>query len=294
MSLFKGSATALITPFKINGEIDFNALSKLLDYQLENKTDALVMLGTTGEPSTMTKEEKIAVAEFTVKHVNKKIPIIFGSGGNNTAEVIETSKTMESIGADGLLIVTPYYNKCTQNGLIEHYKAICDKIKSPIVVYNVPGRTGVNILPDTMAKLAEIDNIIAIKEASGNIEQISLTAKNIEGKAQLFSGDDNIVVPILSVGGEGVISVASNVIPQAMHDMVIEYLNGNVKNARKMQLDYLPFLKALFSEVNPIPVKMAASFIGLCEPFMRLPLTVMEKANADKLYHIMRDLGILR
>ncbi len=294
MTIFKGSATALITPFNSEGAVDFDSLARLLDFQLDNKTDALVVLGTTGEPSTMSKEEKIAVAEFAVKHVNGKIPVILGSGGNNTAEVIKTSRLMESIGADGLLVVTPYYNKCTQNGLIEHYKAVAASVKLPIVAYNVPGRTGVNILPATMGKLAEIENIVAVKEACGNMEQISETARLIQGKAQLFSGDDAIVVPLMSVGGDGVISVASNIVPAAMHDMAAHYLTGNTKAARDIQLELLPFIKALFSEVNPIPVKMAASLIGLCGPYMRLPLTVMEEATTAKLRDTMRAIGLLR
>ncbi|NCA67072.1 MAG: 4-hydroxy-tetrahydrodipicolinate synthase [Clostridia bacterium] len=294
MSIFQGSATALITPFNSKGEIDFNSLARLLDFQLENKTDALVVLGTTGEPSTMTTEEKTAVATFAIKHVNKRIPIILGSGGNCTAEVIKSSQHMESLGADGLLIVTPYYNKCTQNGLYEHYKAVADSVKLPIVAYNVPGRTGVNILPATMGKLAGIGNIVAIKEACGNMEQIADTARLIGNNAALYSGDDAIVVPLLSVGGAGVISVASNVIPEIMHNMVEAYLSGDTKTARDIQLRLLPFIKALFSEVNPIPVKMAASLLGLCEPYMRLPLTVMEEANVEKLRHTMRELNLLR
>lgn len=294
MSIFKGSGTALITPFTATGEVDYNALGKLIDFQLANKTDALVVLGTTGEPSTMTKEEKIAVAEYALNRVNKRVPIILGSGGNNTAEVIKTAKLMESLGADGLLIVTPYYNKCTQKGLYEHYKAIADSVKAPIVTYNVPGRTGVNIQPATMAKIAEIDNIVALKEACGNMEQIAHTASLIKGKAQLLSGDDAIVVPLLSVGGEGVISVASNICPQAMHDMVEAYLSGDVAKARDIQLGLLPLIKALFSEVNPIPVKMAASLMGLCEPYMRMPLTVMEDANTAVLKEELIRQGLVR
>lgn len=294
MTIFKGSATALITPFTQSGEIDYQALSGLLEFQIANKTDALVVLGTTGEPSTMSAAEKKAVAEFAVSQVAGRIPVILGSGGNNTAEVVKTAVLMEEIGADALLVVTPYYNKCTQNGLIEHFKAIAEKVKVPIIAYNVPGRTGVNLLPQTMAKLTAIGNVAGIKEACGNIEQISETAMLIRGKAQLFSGDDAILVPVLSVGGEGVISVASNVIPAVMHDMVVDYLDGSVAKARDAQLKYLPFIKALFSEVNPIPVKMAASFMGLCGPYMRLPLTVMEEANAAKLADIMRNLGLQR
>lgn len=294
MTIFKGSATALITPFTISGDIDFDALSRLLEFQIENKTDALVVLGTTGEPSTMSAEERKAVAEFAMNKVAGRVPVILGSGGNNTAEVVKTAVLMEAIGASALLVVTPYYNKCTQNGLVEHFKAIASSVKVPIIAYNVPGRTGVNLLPQTMARLIELGNIAGIKEACGNIEQISDTARLIKNKAQLFSGDDAIVVPVLSVGGEGVISVASNIIPSEMHGMVMDYLNGNINDARDAQLKYLPFIKALFSEVNPIPVKMAASVMGLCEPYMRLPLTVMEETNAEKLRDIMRGLGLQR
>lgn len=290
--MFKGCGTALITPFK-NGKIDFLTLEKILDFQLKNKTDALIICGTTGEPSVMTNEEKNEVINLSIKFVNHKIPVFIGTGSNNTAAAVENTVKAEKAGADGVLVVTPYYNKCTQKGLVAHYKAISDATALPIIAYNVPGRTGVNILPQTLLEMTDIKNLKGIKEASGNIDQIVEIARLVKDKIAIYSGDDGIVVPLLSVGGCGVISVASNIIPEYMHNLVMNYLEGNTKLAADMQLFINPFIKALFSEVNPIPVKQAAQYLGLCSNEMRLPLTTMETPNAEKLHKIMQELKII-
>lgn len=292
MTIFKGCATALITPFNKNG-IDFDAFGNLIEFQIENDIDALVVCGTTGEPATMTKEEKLAVIDFAIKKTQKRKPLIVGTGGNNTAEAVAFSKEVENLGADALLVVTPYYNKCTQNGLIAYYKAIAESVSLPIICYNVPGRTGVNILPSTFAEIAKIENIAAIKEASGNMEQICETARLSQGLATVYSGDDAITVPVLSIGGSGVISVASNIVPKYMHNMVENFMSGNTVEAGRMQLNINPLVKALFSEVNPIPVKCAASLMGLCENIVRSPLTVMEEATTAKLAYIMQNLDLI-
>lgn len=286
--MFKGVGTALITPFNDNG-VDFPALEKLIDHQLNGNVDALIVLGTTGEPATMSQEERNEVIKFSLKQVNGKIPVIIGTGCNNTDVAIKSSINAEKLGADGLLVVTPYYNKATQNGLVAHYNAIADSVGIPIIAYNVPSRTGVNMLPETFARIAEHKNIVAMKEASGNIGQISEVARLTKGKASLFSGDDGIVVPVLSVGGDGVISVASNVIPQFVGDMVRAYHNGDTAKAIEMQHKMSPLVKALFCEVNPIPCKMAASILGFCKPDMRLPLTTMTEENAKVLEEILKE-----
>lgn len=290
--MFKGCGTALITPFK-NGKIDFLSLEKILDFQLKNKTDALIICGTTGEPSVMTSDEKNEVIRLAIRFVNHKIPVFVGTGCNNTAVAVENTIKAEKAGADGVLVVTPYYNKCTQKGLVMHYKAISDATTLPIIVYNVPSRTGVNILPQTLLELTDIKNIKAVKEASGNIDQIVEMARLTRDRISIYSGDDGIVVPLLSVGGSGVISVASNIIPEYMHNLVMNFLEGNTKLAGDMQCFINPFIKALFSEVNPIPVKQAAEYIGLCSNEMRLPLTTMEAPNAEKLKKTMQELKII-
>lgn len=280
--IFKGTATALITPFTQTG-VDFQAFDKLLDQQLAEGVDAALVLGTTGEPATMSLDEKKSVIDFAVKKLKGKIPVIVGSGANSTAAAVEMSKIAEKRGADALLVVTPYYNKCTQGGLIAHYTEIAKAVSLPIICYNVPGRTGVNLLPSTFAKLAEIENIAAIKEASGNMEQIEECLRLCRGKAEVYSGDDGITIPIMAMGGMGVISVASNIIPRFTADMTRAFLNGELKKARDMQLEMLPLVKALFCEVNPIPVKKAAQLKGLCNGLLRLPLTEMTSENAAKL-----------
>ena len=286
--IFKGTATALITPFTENG-VDFASLDALLDDQVKNGVNALVILGTTGEPATMSLDEKKSVIEFTVKKLKGKLPIIVGTGANSTKAAVEMSVLAEKMGADALLVVTPYYNKATQQGLIAHYTAIADAVNLPIICYNVPGRTGVNLLPATFAKIAEHKNIAAIKEASGNMEQIEEAIRLSKGKADVYSGDDGITVPVMAMGGIGVISVASNVAPKFTSDMTSAMLAGDIAKAAEMQLKMLPFVKALFSEVNPIPVKKAAQLKGLCNGILRLPLTEMTEENTKKLAELLPD-----
>ena len=284
--IFKGTATALITPFTRDG-VDFESLDRILDDQLAGGVDAVVVLGTTGEPATMTMAEKRAVIEFAVKKLKGKLPVIVGTGANSTAAAVEMSVTAESLGADALLLVTPYYNKATQKGLIAHFTAVADAVHTPIICYNVPGRTGVNMLPATFAELAEHPNIAAIKEASGNMEQIEEAIRLAGDKAVVYSGDDGITVPVMAMGGMGVISVVSNAAPRFTSEMTSAFLSGDLKKAAKMQLDMLPFVRAMFCEVNPIPVKKAMQLRGLCNGILRLPLTEMTAENAAKLEKLM-------
>ena len=284
--IFKGTATALITPFTRDG-VDFESLDRILDDQLAGGVDAVVVLGTTGEPATMTMAEKRAVIEFAVKKLKDKLPVIVGTGANSTAAAVEMSVTAESLGADALLLVTPYYNKATQKGLIAHFTAVADAVHTPIICYNVPGRTGVNMLPATFAELAEHPNIAAIKEASGNMEQIEEAIRLAGDKAVVYSGDDGITVPVMAMGGMGVISVVSNAAPRFTSEMTSAFLSGDLKKAAKMQLEMLPFVRAMFCEVNPIPVKKAMQLRGLCNGILRLPLTEMTAENAAKLEKLM-------
>lgn len=290
--MFIGSGTALITPF-INGLVDYEALERLIEMQIREGSDALIILGTTGEASTIYAAEKEKIIEFSIKKINKRVPAIIGTGANSTACSVENSINAEKLGADALLIVTPYYNKCTQSGLIAHYNTIADAVGIPIITYNVPSRTGVNIVPDTLAKMAEHKNIAAIKEASGNIDQIAEVARLTRGKLALYSGNDGDVVPVLSLGGQGVISVVANIAPKYMHDLTTSFLSGDIKKARDMQLDILPLVKAIFSEVNPIPIKKAVSLMGLCNNELRMPLTPMEEANAVKLRECMLSFNLI-
>ena len=284
--IFKGTATALITPFTSDG-VDFDSFDRILDDQLSGGVDAVVVLGTTGEPATMTAAEKKAVIEFAVKKLKGKLPVIVGTGANSTSAATEMSVLAESLGADALLLVTPYYNKATQQGLIAHFRTVADAVHTPIICYNVPGRTGVNMLPATFAELAEHPNIAAIKEASGNMEQIEEAIRLTEGKAVVYSGDDGITIPVMAMGGMGVISVVSNAAPRFTAEMTSAFFSGDLKKAAKMQLDMLPLVRALFSEVNPIPVKKAMQLRGLCNGTLRLPLTEMTAANAAKLGEIL-------
>ena len=284
--IFKGTATALITPFTRDG-VDFESLDRILDDQLAGGVDAVVVLGTTGEPATMTMAEKRAVIEFAVKKLKGKLPVIVGTGANSTAAAVEMSVTAESLGADALLLVTPYYNKATQKGLIAHFTAVADAVHTPIICYNVPGRTGVNMLPATFAELAEHPNIAAIKEASGNMEQIEEAIRLAGDKAVVYSGDDGITVPVMAMGGMGVISVVSNAAPRFTSEMTSAFLSGDLKKAAKMQLEMLPFVRTMFCEVNPIPVKKAMQLRGLCNGILRLPLTEMTAENAAKLEKLM-------
>lgn len=292
MSIFEGSAVALVTPFTKDG-INFCALKRLLDFQLGNGTDALVICGTTGEPATMTLEEKHSVMKYAVDYVAGRKPVILGTGGNNTSSVIAESKYAQSLGADALLIVTPYYNKCSQDGLVKHFFAVADAVELPIIIYNVPGRTGVNITPATLARLAEHPNIQAIKEASGNISQIAEMARLVKGKMDLYSGNDDQIVPILSLGGKGVISVLANVAPQAAHDICASYLAGDVKTACDLQLHYNPLNSALFSDVNPIPVKTALNLMGFEAGPLRLPLSDMSAQGEEALRKVLQSYDLI-
>ena len=290
MSIFKGAATALITPF-IDDKVDFKSLETLVDRQLENGIDALIINGTTGEPTTMTHFERTAVAGAVIVHVKKRVPVILGAGSNNTYTAIAYAKENEQLGADAILTVTPYYNKCTQSGLVAHYKAIADAVDLPVIMYNVPGRTGVNIAPETCLKLAGYRGISAIKEASGNINQYMALNRLIDGKMDIYSGDDGLVYPLLALGAKGVISVASNVAPQYMHDMVYKFFEGDWKTSLEMQQKIEPLVKALFAEVNPIPVKCALKLMGIIpDDYMRLPLTRSEKV--DEMRKALNDFGI--
>lgn len=274
--LFKGCGTAISTPFDENG-VNLEEFEKLVEFQIQNNVDSIIVCGTTGEASTMTLEEKISTIKCAVKASNGRVPIIAGTGGNNTKEVIAYSKTVEKLGVDGLLIVTPYYNKCTQSGLIEHYKEIAKNVSLPIILYSVPSRTGVNIEPETCLELSKIENIVAIKEASGNLSQVAQIAHLCGDDLHIYSGNDDQVLPILSLGGIGVISVLSNVKPEYTHNMVYNFFDGNIDIATKMQLDAIPLINALFSEVNPIPVKAALNILGFNYGIPRLPLTKMNK-----------------
>lgn len=273
--LFKGCGTAISTPFDENG-VNLKEFEKLVEFQIQNKVDSIIVCGTTGEASTMTIEEKIATIKCAVKTSNGRIPIIAGTGGNNTKQVIEMSKLVERLGVDGLLIVTPYYNKCTQKGLIEHYSEIAKNVTLPIILYSVPSRTGVNIEPKTCFELSKIENIVAIKEASGNLSQVAEIAHLCGDNLHIYSGNDDQILPVLSLGGLGVISVLSNVKPEYTHNMVQNFFDGNVEEAIKMQLNAIPLIKALFSEVNPIPVKAALNIIGFEFGIPRLPLTKID------------------
>lgn len=292
MSIFEGSAVALVTPFTENG-VNFDELKKLLDFHIQNGTDAIVVCGTTGEPSTMTAEEKHAVIETSVKHVAGRVPVIAGSGGNNTAAAIEESKFCEGAGADALLVVTPYYNKCSQHGLARHYLAIADAVNIPMILYNVPARTGVNIQPGTLDQIADHKNIAAVKEASGNISQIAEVARLTKGRMDLYSGNDDQIVPLLSLGGKGVISVLANVIPRQVHDLCAAYLAGDVKKSCELQLKYNPLGNALFSDVNPIPVKTALNKMGFAAGPLRMPLCEMTPEADAKLENTLREYGLI-
>lgn len=293
MSIFKGAAVAIITPFQENGEINYPKLAEILDDQIANHTDAIVICGTTGESSTLTHEEHLEAIRFTIKHVAGRVPVIAGTGSNCTETAIYLSTEAEKYGADALLIVTPYYNKATQKGLIAHYTAIAESVNLPIIMYNVPSRTGCNILPETAAHLVKnVKNIVGIKEASGNISQVAKLMRLTDGQIELYSGNDDQVVPILSLGGLGVISVLSNVAPRQTHDMVMKFLEGDVAGSREIQLKALPLVDALFCEVNPIPVKAAMNMLGWEAGPLRMPLTEMEPEHKEKLKKAMIDFGI--
>ncbi len=289
--IFEGMATALITPITEKG-IDYDAFGRLIDWQIDEGINALVICGTTGESSTLTDEEHKDAIAYAVKRANGRVPIIAGTGSNDTAYALELTKFACDAGVDGVLVVTPYYNKATQNGLIQMFTKIADVATVPVILYNVPSRTGVNIEPKTVAALAEHPNINAIKAASGNISKIAETAALCGDKINIYSGNDDQVVPIMSLGGKGCISVLSNLLPKESALMCKKFFDGDIKGAAEMQLKYLPLINALFSEVNPIPVKAAMSAMGFCEDYLRLPLTPMEEATREVLYAEMRKVGI--
>ena len=286
MELFTGSGVALITPFDENGEVNYSRLREILEFHVINHTDAIIVTGTTGEGSTLNVEEKISVIEFTVNIINNRIPVIAGTGSNDTRHAAEFSKRVEKLGVDGLLVVTPYYNKGNENGIYEHYKTLAEGVKIPVILYNVPSRTGVNLSIPLLKRLAQIENITALKEASGNISYVAEVAREVP-ELDIYSGNDDMVVPVLSLGGKGVISVSANIIPDISHDMTVSFLKGDVKKARELQLKYNDLVNALFLETNPAPIKEAMNFLGYEVGNCRLPLGVMEEANRRKLTDIL-------
>lgn len=284
MALFKGAGVAIVTPFNEKFEVDYEKLGELIEFQLSNKTDSIIICGTTGEASTLTHEEHLECIKYTVEKVDKRVPVIAGTGSNCTETAIYFSKEAERYGADGLLVVTPYYNKATQKGLIAHFTAIAESVSLPIIMYNVPTRTGCNMQPQTVATLVKtVDNIIGIKEASSDLAQVAEILSLTQGDIDLYSGCDEIIVPVMSLGGSGVISVLSNIAPRQTHDMVVKYLEGDVAASRDLQLKYIPLINALFCEVNPIPVKAALNLMGYNVGTLRMPLTEIEPANAERL-----------
>ena len=294
MSIFTGSGVAIITPMKENGEIDYPAFEKLIEFQIAGGTDAIIVCGTTGEASTQSHEEHLETVKFCVDVVKKRVPVIAGTGSNCTETAVYLSKEAESYGVDAVLLVSPYYNKATQNGLYMHFKTTADAINIPVILYNVPSRTGCNILPETAVRLAkDCKNIVAIKEASGNISQIAHLAAISKGCIDIYSGNDDQIVPIMSLGGIGVISVLANVAPKQTHDMCQAFLDGDAKKACEEQLRALDLCNALFCEVNPIPVKKALNLMGITPGGIRLPLTEMEPANTERLTKAMKEYGIL-
>lgn len=291
MSIFTGSAVAIITPFNESG-VDFKKLGELIEWHIEQGTDAIVVCGTTGEASTMSEQERKEAIKFTVDTVKGRIPVIAGTGSNNTKASAEMSRWADSIGVDGLLVINPYYNKTTQRGIVEHFRAIASAVKKPIIVYNVPGRTGMNITPQTLVELSKIENIAAVKEASGNISQIAEIAQLCGDRIDIYSGNDDQIVPIMALGGKGVISVVANVLPKDTHDMCEKFLKGDLARALKLQLDMLPLINALFIETNPIPVKTALNVMGMNVGDLRLPLVDMSPNNLETLKNSMAGYGI--
>ncbi len=294
MAIFKGAGVAIVTPMKENEEVNYDRLEELINWQIDQGTDCIIIVGTTGESSTLTTEEHAKVIRAAVEFTKHRIPVVAGTGSNCTREAVHLSKEAEEAGVDGLLAVTPYYNKATQGGLIRYYTEIAESVKLPIIMYNVPGRTGCNILPETAAALfRDVENIVGLKEATGNVAQAAKTMYLTDGKLDLYSGEDGIVVPLLSIGAKGVISVWSNVAPRDVHEMCMAYFEGDVKKAAQLQLKAQPLVEALFSEVNPIPVKKALNLMGKDVGSLRSPLTEMTEGAAEKLAAAMREYGIL-
>ncbi len=294
MAIFTGAGVAIITPFNEDGSINFEEFGKIIDDQIANSTDAIIVCGTTGESSTMTDEEHISAIKYCVEKVAGRVPVIAGTGSNCTREAINISKQAEAVGANGLLCVTPYYNKCTQEGLYQYYKAISDAVNIPIIMYNVPSRTGTTIQPETAVRIAkEVKNVVAIKEASGNISAVAKLASIADGCIDIYSGNDDQVLPILSLGGKGVISVWSHVAPKKVHDMVYAYLDGDTATATKLQLEAINVINALFCEVNPIPVKAAMNMLGYKAGSLRAPLTELSDEHKELLKKALKDYGVL-
>ena len=295
MAIFKGAGVAIVTPMKDNQDVNYDELEELINQQIDAGTDAIVIAGTTGESSTLTMEEHRDVIKAAVEFTKHRVPVVAGTGSNCTRTAIQLSQEAEEDGVDGLLIVTPYYNKATQAGLISHYSQIADSTKCPIIMYNVPGRTGCNLLPETVATLfAAKENIVGLKEATGNMAQASKTMALTDGKIDMYSGEDGLVVPLLSIGAVGVISVWSNVAPAKVHQMCDSFFKGDIETARKIQLEGLPLVDALFSEVNPIPVKKALNLMGMEVGPLRSPLCEMGETNAAKLAEVMKNYGLLK
>lgn len=295
MAIFTGAGVALITPMNDDGSVNYEKLRELLEFHVANKTDAIIICGTTGEASTLSDEEHLECIRFACEVINKRIPVIAGTGSNCTQSAIELSKEAEKSGVDGLLLVTPYYNKATQNGLKAHYKAIAKEVNVPIILYNVPSRTGTRLAPQTVVDLChEVPNIVGVKDATGDISEVTELMSLAKGTVDVYSGNDDQIVPVLSLGGKGVISVLSNILPKETHDMVASYLEGDVAKSCEMQLKYFDLVKALFCEVNPIPVKKALNLMGMEVGSLRLPLTEMEDANAKRLEEEMRKAGVIK
>lgn len=295
MAIFTGAGVALITPMNDDGSVNYEKLRELLEFHVANKTDAIIICGTTGEASTLSDEEHLECIRFACEVINKRIPVIAGTGSNCTQSAIELSKEAEKSGVDGLLLVTPYYNKATQNGLKAHYKAIAKEVNVPIILYNVPSRTGTRLAPQTVVDLChEVPNIVGVKDATGDISEVAELMSLAKGTVDVYSGNDDQIVPVLSLGGKGVISVLSNILPKETHDMVASYLEGDVVKSCEMQLKYFNLVKALFCEVNPIPVKKALNLMGMEVGSLRLPLTEMEDANAKRLEEEMRKAGVIK
>ncbi len=294
MAIFTGAGVAIVTPFHQNGEVNYDKLGELIDFQVENGTDSIIIVGTTGESSTLTHEEHIECIRYAVQKTAKRIPVIAGTGSNCTETAVYLTKEAQDAGADAALLVTPYYNKATQKGLIGHFGQIAKSTDLPLLLYNIPGRTGCNILPATAAALVkEYDNIVGIKDATGNIPQTMETLELCQGDVDIYSGEDGLITPLLSIGAKGVISVLSNIAPRETHDIVAKYLVGDVQGSLALQMKYLPLIRALFSEVNPIPVKQALNFMGMEAGPTRMPLSEMEPEHAEVLRREMQKVGLL-
>ena len=292
--IFKSAGVALVTPMNSDGSVNYDELEKLIEFQIENGTDAIISCGTTGESATLSSQERNNLIEFTVKKVDGRIPVIAGTGCNNTKQALGNSLSAEKLGVDGLLIVTPYYNKTSQSGLIKHYEYIADRVKTPIILYNVPSRTGVSIKPQTYLKLSKHENIVAVKEASGDISSLAETISLCKDNLAVYSGNDDQTVPILSLGGIGVISVFSNICPKECHEMVQSYFDGDTEKSKEIQLKYLKLMNAMFCDVNPIPVKEALNLMGFNTGRCRMPLDILSESNYEKLKEILKEYSLIK